>query len=95
MTRKPQLLIVEDEPAIRNGLIDVFVYHGYDVDACADGESGQSKALSGRYDLVLLAVAHRQFAALGADGIRSFLKPGGLLYDLKYIAPDGAADARL
>ena len=56
MTRKPQLLIVEDEPAIRNGLIDVFLYHGYEVDACADGESGQSKALSGRYDLVLLDV---------------------------------------
>jgi DNA-binding response OmpR family regulator len=31
MTRKIQLLIIEDEVAIREGLIDVFVYHGYDV----------------------------------------------------------------
>ena len=31
MSRKPRLLIVEDEAAIRSGLADVFVYHGYEV----------------------------------------------------------------
>ncbi len=56
MIRKPRLLIVEDEPAIRTGLIDVFVYHGYDVEAAVDGDQGQSRALSGRFDLVLLDV---------------------------------------
>lgn len=56
MTRKPRLLIVEDEPAIRTGLVDVFVFHGYQVDAAADGREGLQKALSGRYDLVLLDV---------------------------------------
>jgi len=56
MTRKPRLLIVEDEPAIRTGLVDVFVYHGYEVEAAADGESGLAKALSGRFDMVLLDV---------------------------------------
>ena len=30
MQRKLRLLIVEDETAIRTGLIDVFVYHGYE-----------------------------------------------------------------
>ena len=50
------ILIIEDEAAIRNGLIDVFVYHGYDVDSAADGNSGLEKALSGRYDLILLDV---------------------------------------
>jgi two-component system response regulator RegX3 len=56
MQRKPSLLIVEDEAAIRAGLEDVFVYHGYAVDTAADGRDGLRKALSGRYDLLLLDV---------------------------------------
>ena len=56
MSHKPSLLIVEDEPAIRSGLIDVFVYHGYAVDHAVDGEEGLAKALRGRYDLIVLDV---------------------------------------
>ncbi|HLF98026.1 MAG TPA: response regulator transcription factor [Methylococcaceae bacterium] len=56
MNRKIRLLIVEDEPAIRTGLVDVFVYHGYEVEATADGRDGLQKALSGRFDLLLLDV---------------------------------------
>ena len=56
MQRKIRLLIVEDEEAIRTGLIDVFVYHGYEVEFAADGISGLDKALSGRFDLILLDV---------------------------------------
>ena len=54
--RRAELLIVEDEPAIRAGLADVFVYHGYDVTVAEDGERGLALALAGRYDLVLLDV---------------------------------------
>lgn len=56
MQRKPRLLVVEDEAAIRSGLVDVFVYHGFDVDTAVDGEHGLALALSGRYDLILLDV---------------------------------------
>jgi two-component system response regulator RegX3 len=56
MTRKSRLLIVEDETAIREGLVDVFVYHGFDVDSCSNGNRGLEKALTGRYDLVLLDI---------------------------------------
>lgn len=56
MTRKQRLLVVEDEEAIRTGLVDVFVYHGYDVEAQADGQRGLERALSGEFDLVLLDV---------------------------------------
>lgn len=56
MTAKPRLLIVEDEAAICEGLVDVFVYHGFDVDSCDNGNKGLEKALTGRYDLVLLDV---------------------------------------
>ena len=53
---KLRILIVEDEVAIREGLIDVFVYHGYEVDFAADGNEGLQKALEGNFDLVLLDV---------------------------------------
>lgn len=56
MQRKPRLLIVEDELAIRTGLVDVFVFHGFDVEFAEDGNSGLHKALSGRFDLILLDV---------------------------------------
>jgi two-component system response regulator RegX3 len=56
MQRKTRLLIVEDEAAIRTGLVDVFVYHGYEVDFAADGPGGLDKALHGNFDLVLLDV---------------------------------------
>ncbi|MCC6707522.1 MAG: response regulator transcription factor [Gammaproteobacteria bacterium] len=56
MSSKPRILIVEDEAAIRSGLIDVFTYHGFKVDSAADGSDGWHKAQRGPYDLVLLDV---------------------------------------
>jgi len=56
MRNKLQLLIIEDEPAILTGLIDLFVYHGYEVEAAQDGRVGLDKALAGTYDLILLDI---------------------------------------
>ncbi|MCP4188263.1 MAG: response regulator transcription factor [Gammaproteobacteria bacterium] len=56
MAEKAKLLIVEDETAIRVGLVDVFVFHGYEVDSVEHGEAGLHKALTGLYDLILLDV---------------------------------------
>jgi DNA-binding response OmpR family regulator len=56
MKAKPGLLIVEDEEAILVGLTDVFIYHGFKVDAAGDGRDGLQKALSGQYDLIILDV---------------------------------------
>jgi two-component system alkaline phosphatase synthesis response regulator PhoP len=56
MKQKLRILIVEDEAAIRAGLIDVLVYHGYEVDSAADGRDGLTKALSGKFDLIVLDV---------------------------------------
>jgi two-component system response regulator RegX3 len=56
MSKKARLLIIEDEAAIRDGLIDVFVYHGFEVDSCGNGNAGLEKALTGVYDLVLLDI---------------------------------------
>ena len=56
MARKICILVVEDEEAIRTGLIDVLVFHGYDVDSAATGPEGLEKALTGRFDLILLDI---------------------------------------
>ncbi len=56
MKTKQKLFIVEDEPAIRTGLVDVFVYHGYDVAFASEGRDALERALHGDYDLILLDV---------------------------------------
>ncbi|MBW6496443.1 MAG: Vi polysaccharide biosynthesis UDP-N-acetylglucosamine C-6 dehydrogenase TviB [Burkholderiaceae bacterium] len=47
------------------------------------------------YDGIMLAVAHRHFAELGADSIRAFGKPRHVLYDLKLLLQPGESDLRL
>jgi UDP-N-acetyl-D-glucosamine/UDP-N-acetyl-D-galactosamine dehydrogenase len=49
----------------------------------------------GRYDAVILAVGHRQFIELGAEGVRAYGTPRAVIYDVKSILPFGAADGRL
>ena len=49
----------------------------------------------GSFDLALIAVAHRQFAELGAAGIRALLKPNGLIYDVKRLLATADSDGRL
>ena len=56
MPRKRRLLVVEDEEAIRTGLVDVFIFHGYEVESAADGRKGLVKALTGIFDLIILDV---------------------------------------
>jgi DNA-binding response OmpR family regulator len=54
MNRRMRILVIEDEEAIRQGLTDVLVFHGYEVDSAATGPEGLRKALTGKFDLVLL-----------------------------------------
>ncbi|MEI6838998.1 MAG: UDP binding domain-containing protein, partial [Alcaligenaceae bacterium] len=49
----------------------------------------------GRYDAIIVAVAHRQFIEMGAQAIRALGKPDHVLYDLKYILPADQSDLRL
>ncbi len=47
------------------------------------------------YDGVIVAVPHDEYTAMSASDLRGYLKPGGVLYDLKGILPLGEADLRL
>jgi UDP-N-acetyl-D-galactosamine dehydrogenase len=50
---------------------------------------------TGIYDAVIVAVAHREFAALGAEGVRAYAHGDGVVYDIKYLLPEGESDDRL
>ena len=52
----PNILIIEDEPAMRMGLKDNLEFEGHNIDEAGDGEEGANKILSKSYDLVLLDV---------------------------------------
>jgi len=54
-----------------------------------------SQPEAGKYDGIVVAVAHKQFVALGAEGIRAFGKHNSILFDLKAILPKDQIDDRL
>jgi UDP-N-acetyl-D-galactosamine dehydrogenase len=49
----------------------------------------------GRYDVAVVAVAHRQFRELGARGVRRLCKKNHVVYDIKHVFPAAATDGRL
>jgi len=50
---------------------------------------------AGRYDAAIVAVAHREFAELGARDVRRLCKRKHVLYDIKHVFPASAVDGRL
>jgi UDP-N-acetyl-D-galactosamine dehydrogenase len=50
---------------------------------------------SAAYDAVILAVAHRDFAELGAERIRAFGRPGAVFFDVKGLFAKHESDGRL
>jgi DNA-binding response OmpR family regulator len=50
------VLVVEDDAAIRRGLVDALQHAGYAPIACADGADGLQTALSAQLDLAILDV---------------------------------------
>jgi DNA-binding response OmpR family regulator len=53
---KAQILVVEDDAALLQGLMDVLVFNGYEVRGVSDGNAGLRAALEKPCDLVLLDV---------------------------------------
>ena len=49
----------------------------------------------GKYDAVILTVGHGKYRDIGEQGLRGYCKPGGILYDVKYLLPADAVDGRL
>jgi DNA-binding response OmpR family regulator len=51
------ILTIEDDPAIRRGIVDALEFSGYRVLESADGTDGLEKATGSEYDLLLLDLA--------------------------------------
>ncbi|MGR0481433.1 MAG: Vi polysaccharide biosynthesis UDP-N-acetylglucosamine C-6 dehydrogenase TviB [Candidatus Electronema sp. V4] len=49
----------------------------------------------GRYDAVILAVAHRQFLSLGRAELTRVCRPQAVIYDVKHVLEKGLADGSL
>jgi len=53
---KAKILVVEDDLSILRGLMDVFVFNGFEVTGVEDGGQGLAKALQETFDLIVLDV---------------------------------------
>ncbi|WP_345294880.1 nucleotide sugar dehydrogenase [Luteimonas vadosa] len=94
--RNTQVVDIIEELQAYNAAVDVHdpwvsaqeARETYGIDLLADPECGV-------YDAIVLAVAHREFAELGAERIRAFGKPGAVLFDVKRALPKDASDGQL
>jgi len=69
MKEEPVILVVEDDAAVRQGIVDALGFAGYDVISAADGREGMEKALRSSYQLMLLDLVmphHSGFEVLEA-----------------------------
>ncbi|HXE19710.1 MAG TPA: Vi polysaccharide biosynthesis UDP-N-acetylglucosamine C-6 dehydrogenase TviB [Castellaniella sp.] len=90
--------VVDIVRELREYNIKVDVYDPWVDPAEARHEYGITpiaKPEAGSYDGVIVAVAHHQFAEMGAAALRALGKPQHVLYDLKYILARGESDLRL
>jgi DNA-binding response OmpR family regulator len=53
----PAILAIEDDDAIRRGIVDALRFHGFQVSEAADGNRGLRQAINTEYDLLLLDLA--------------------------------------
>ena len=94
--RNTKVVDVVSELASYGGTVDV---HDPWVDAAeAKAEYGidlVAEPERGAYDVVIIAVGHEQFKALGAEGIRAFGRDNAVVYDIKYVLPPDEVDDRL
>jgi DNA-binding response OmpR family regulator len=75
-TVKPRILIVEDEPAMVQGLRDNFEYEGYEVISAGDGVEGLERALADKPDLVVLDVMMPRMSGLDVCKQLKSKRPG-------------------
>lgn len=94
--RNTRVREIIDELRAYHAEVDVFDPHA-DKDECERecGVRPVDAPKGGRYDVVILAVAHDEFRGMGAAGIRKFAKPNAVIFDVKYVLPASESDGRL
>ncbi|WP_417915194.1 Vi polysaccharide biosynthesis UDP-N-acetylglucosamine C-6 dehydrogenase TviB [Candidatus Electronema sp. JM] len=104
------LTFKENCPDLRNtrvtDIIDELITYGAGIevyDPWADTEEARrlydvtmiEELPEGRYDAVILAVAHRQFFSLGKAELARVCRPQAVIYDVKHVLEKGLADGNL
>ena len=54
-----------------------------------------NEPVHGKYDAIILAVAHNEFKEMSVEQIRAYGKDNHVLYDIKYLLKVGEVDGRL
>jgi UDP-N-acetyl-D-galactosamine dehydrogenase len=94
--RNSRVIDIVNELVKYNALVDIHdplvdaenALNEYDICMLAEPQSDT-------YDAVIIAVAHNEFRASGAAGLRALCKADGILYDVKYLLPAAEVDGRL
>jgi UDP-N-acetyl-D-galactosamine dehydrogenase len=94
--RNTRVVDIIDELKLCNAVVDVF-------DPWVDPEHAQEefgftpidKPQAGRYDAIVIAVAHDKFKEMGIGAVRALAKPESIVFDIKYLFPANAVDGRL
>src|ERR1700733_8283633 len=80
----PDILIIDDEKAIRKTLTEILSFEGYKIDEASDGEEGLKKFKEKNYDLVLCDIKMPKL-----DGIEFLQKAGEANSDIPIIMISG------
>jgi two-component system nitrogen regulation response regulator NtrX len=80
----PDILIIDDEKAIRKTLIEILSFEGYKIDEASDGEEGLKKFKDKSYDVVLCDIKMPKL-----DGIEFLQKAGESNGDIPIIMISG------
>lgn len=80
----PDILIIDDEKAIRKTLTEILSFEGYKIDEAADGEEGLKKFKEKNFDLVLCDIKMPKL-----DGIEFLQKAGETNPDIPVIMISG------
>ena len=80
----PDILIIDDEKAIRKTLTEILSFEGYKLDEATDGEDGLKKFREKSYDVVLCDIKMPKI-----DGIEFLQKAGEINPDVPIIMISG------
>src|SRR5215207_3926751 len=80
----PDILIIDDEKAIRKTLMEILSFEGYKIDEASDGEEGLKKFKDKSYDVVLCDIKMPKL-----DGIEFLQKAGEINPDIPIIMISG------
>ena len=94
--RNTRVVDIVSDLASYNAQVDVY-------DPCVNPEEARheygispiAEPKPDHYDAIVMAVGHRQFSDMGSSKIRALGKPNHVLYDVKYLLPAEASDARI